>query len=132
MRNSSCRQLVGLGNAALYNHKPELGSWKLGNGNIARSGTAWGSIGTRAGLAPLPNCTPVAGLIGQSANFPFISGQSSLKSPKAPCDPVQPTPPLPGTKPRSKQEGTTALKTCPGTRSRRHSSEKKKKVLVLS
>src|SRR6266403_1329876 len=120
MRNNSSRQSVGVGTALLNAQLP--GEPVVGSGNCGSSGTAVGSIGTRL----LVNGLPVAGLIGQSPMLPLGSGQSSVKSPKLLCGCEQSPP-----KPRSAQEGTGTLKSV-DRRLRRHSSEKKKKVLVRS
>src|SRR6266853_603195 len=115
MRNNSSRQSVGVGTALLNAQLP--GEPVVGSGNCGSSGIAFGSIGTRL----LVNGLPVAGLIGQSE-----PGHNSLKSPTAACACVQSTP-----KPRSAHEGTGTLKSVE-RRLRRHSSEKKKKVLLRS
>src|SRR3981081_2992272 len=115
MRNNSSRQSVGVGTALLNAQLP--GEPVVGSGSCGRSGIALGSIGTRF----LANGLLVDGLIGQSE-----PGHSSLKSPTAACGCVQSTP-----KPLSAQEGRGALKSV-DMRLRRHSSEKKKKVLLRS
>src|SRR5947209_9998582 len=101
-RTSSSRQFVGWDGAATKKF-PFPG---VGAGNIAKSGRAPLSIGTW-----FPgNCAFETGSIGQS-----VPGQTSEKLPE-----------------RSAADGTGTLKLIPGTTSLRHSSEKKKKLLLLS
>src|SRR5713101_8197273 len=109
-RTNSSRQVVLLAGEALKQPTkggpPHKFTSALDCGISAKIACALGSIGTAV----------KSGTFGQSVVSAPV--HTSLKSPN------------PGVlTPRSASEGTATWKTCPGTRSRRHSSEKKKKVL---
>src|ERR1017187_1756525 len=121
---SSCQSVPCAGDA-MNLLKPAL-STVFGMEIWANSGTALGSIGTK--VWPEPLVKPEGQSVGEMV-------QRSVKSPTAPGAVKACAQPLfvvaPG-QPRSAAEGTTTLKSTPGTTSFRHSSDQKKKVLVLA
>src|SRR6266545_4399512 len=116
---SSSRQLVGWMGEELKNDAPVVASNDVGIGIIVRSACTLGSFALNPGTAERFG-VGVPPMVGQSekSSFPGVLvdgfGQTSVKSPAL-----------------SAAEGTATLKTCPGTRSLRHSCDQKKNVFCL-
>src|SRR5215469_17108130 len=122
MRNSSSRHVVGKIGAELNDHAPsppEFGAGiKLKRPWIVGSFALNPGITFRFGVCPVlsrnpgtAGQSPIGSTVGGAARF----GHKSLKSPV-----------------RCAAPGTGTLKTCPGTRSRRHSCDQKKNVFCFS